>query len=193
VNIVSSIPLALLVGTTALTGQADVARRNAGPPEVFSANAQVKAAGGAGAATLLMQIERYTPDADRTVVESALKQGGYAAFLNALRKAPQVGQVQLGDQKIAIRWARQTETPAGRTIVLVTDQPLFFVGGGAANAKPRTGYDVALIQMTVDTIGLGSGTMAAAARVRPGGDAGVQVDDYADAPIKLVTVSRQLK
>ena len=42
--------------------------------------------------------------------------------------------------------------------------------------------------MTVDGVGFGSGTMAGAARVRPGGEAGVQIDDYADAPIKLVTV-----
>jgi hypothetical protein len=73
----------------------------------------------------------------------------------------------------------------------VTDQPIFFVGGGAADAKPRAGYEVALIQLQVDSIGLGDGTMAAAARVRPGGESGVQVDDYADKPIKLVTVVRK--
>jgi len=76
---------------------------------------------------------------------------------------------------------------------LVTDKPMFFVGAGAADAKPRAGYGVGLIQMTVDGVGFGSGTMAAAARVGPGGEAGVQVDDYADEPIKLVTVSRLMK
>jgi len=35
--------------------------------------------------------------------------------------------------------------------------------------------------------------MAGAARVKPGADAGVQIDDYADEPIKLVTVSRKIK
>jgi hypothetical protein len=33
--------------------------------------------------------------------------------------------------------------------------------------------------------------MAAAARVKPGGEAGVTVEDYADKPIKLVTVVRK--
>ena len=65
------------------------------------------------------------------------------------------------------------------------------VGGGAVDAKPRTGYDVALIRLQVDDVGLGEGSMAAAARVRPGGDTGVEVDDYADKPIKLVTVVRK--
>jgi hypothetical protein len=43
----------------------------------------------------------------------------------------------------------------------------------------------------VDDVGLGKGSMAAAAKVKPGSDGGVQVDDYADKPIKLVTVSRK--
>ena len=189
-SIPCSITLALVVATTVAAGQT----RNVGAPEVFNVNAQVKGASGAAAATLQVHVDRYSPDADRTAVESALKQGGYAGFLNALRKAPQVGRVQVGERQFDIRWARQTNTPnGGRTIVVVTDKPMFFVGGGAADAKPRAGYDVGLIQMTVDGVGFGSGTMAAAARVRPGGEAGVQVDDYADEPIKLVTVSRLMK
>ena len=69
---------------------------------------------------------------------------------------------------------------------------MFFVGGGRTEAKPRAGYEVAVIQLMVDEIGLGTGSMAAAARVKPGGETGVQIDDYADEPIKLVTVSRKI-
>jgi hypothetical protein len=113
--------------------------------------------------------------------------------LTALRKAPQVGTVSFADQKWNIRWARETRHEKGRAIVVITDQPIFFVGGGRADAKPRAGYEVALIRMDVDDVGLGRGTMAAAARVRPGGDAGVQIDDYAEKPITLTTVSRKIK
>ena len=62
---------------------------------------------------------------------------------------------------------------------------MFFVGGGSTDAKPRAGYEVAVIQLIVDDIGLGSGTMAGAARVKPGGETGVVIDQYADQPIKL--------
>lgn len=183
------VTLTVLLAATALA--AAQARNNA--PETFSANAQVtKPGAGGSAATIQIHIERYTPDADRTMVETALKTGGYASFVTALRKAPDVGYVQLGDQKTAIRWARQTKTDKGRTIVVVTDKPVFYVGGGSPDAKPRTGYDVAVIQMNVDDVGLGEGSMAAAARVKPGGPAGVQIDDYAEAPIKLVTVTRKI-
>ena len=163
-----------------------------GAPETFSANAQAKAGAGAIAATIQIHVERYTPDFDRTAVETALKQGGYSGFVHALRKAPEVGYVAAGDKKFPIRWAREQKTAKGRTIVVITDTPIYFVGGGGADAKPRAGYEVAVIQLVVDDIGLGSGSMAAAARVKPGGETGVQIDDYADKPITLVTVRRML-
>jgi hypothetical protein len=164
-----------------------------GAPEQFTANAQTAAASGASAAaTVTIDIRRYTPDAERTAVETALKGGGYPAFLTALRKAPEVGTVGMGTQKWSIRWAREQSTAAGRVIVVVTDQPMFFLGGARANAKPRAGYEVGLIRLQVDASGMGKGEMAAAARVKPGGETGVQVDDYADQPITLTGVVRKI-
>jgi hypothetical protein len=165
-----------------------------GAPETFTANLHTTgASGGAAAATIQIDIQRYTPDAERTAVENALKTGGYPGFLTALRKAPEVGNVSFGEKKWAIRWAREQPNATGRTITLVTDQPIFFVGGGAVDAKPRAGYEVGLIQLNVEDVGLGKGMMAAAAKVKPGGDGGVQVDDYADKPINLTTVVRKFK
>ena len=111
--------------------------RNSGAPETFSANAQVKGAAGAIAATIQLQIDRYTPEFDRTSVEGGLKGGGYPAFLGALRKAPQVGTVGIGDQKFAIRYAREDKTEKGRTITLVTDKPMFFVCLLYTSPSPR--------------------------------------------------------
>jgi hypothetical protein len=177
----------LILATTPGT----VLSQSRGAPETFTANLQVTGATGAGAATIQIQIQRYTPDFDRTSVETALKSGGYPAFLTALRKAPEVGSVAVGDRKFVIRWARERPIPKGRTIVLVTDQPIYFVGGGATDAKPRAGYQVGVIQMQIDDAGLGNGSMAAAARVKPGGETGVVIDDYAEQPIKLVSVVRK--
>jgi hypothetical protein len=183
------LPAILLLGVMVGVGVAQKVQ----VPETFTANLNVASStGGAAAGTLRIHIQRYTPDADRTRVEEALKTGGYPAFLDALRKAPQVGTVSVGEREWAIRWARTRPTGEfTRTIVVVTDQPIFFVGGGRVDAKPREGYNVALLQMDVDSVGMGKGSMAAAARVKPGGPTGVQVDDYADAPIKLVTIVRK--
>jgi hypothetical protein len=184
-------PVALLVLAAAPAGV--LSQQQRGAPELFTANVQATAASGASAAaSVQIDIRRYTPDAERTAVENALKGGGYPAFLTALRKAPEVGTVSMGTQKWAIRWAREQPTPQGRTIVVVTDKPIFFLGGARANAKPRAGYEVGLIRMQVDNAGIGTGEMAAAARVKPGGETGVQVDDYADQPLTLTGVARKI-
>ena len=139
-----------------------------------------------------MLVKRYTPDFDRKTVEEALRLGGYPRFLTALRNAPDVGQVVLGGgQPYVIRYAREKVEGGGRTIVLVTDRPVLFLGSARADAKPRAGYEVALLQIQVDAKGAGSGTMAAAARVRPDGDGGVLLDDYAETPIELANVTRK--
>ncbi len=165
--------------------------QNAGAPETFSARAQAENdAGAAVSAPIVIHVERFTPDFDRTTVQEALRVGGYPGFLTALRKAPNVGYVELGRRKTLIRWARQVPSDTGRTIVVVTERPVAFLAG-QADAKPRAGYEVAVIQLKVDGRGDGAGTMAAAARVRPGGETGVQIDDYAEVPISLVKVTRK--
>jgi hypothetical protein len=187
------VPALVVIGLVALSlASGNAQTPSAGnAPETFSATAQVKAAAGAISAGIQIQIKRYTPDFDRTSVERALKAGGYPAFLTALQKAPQVGSVAAGDQTFPIRWAREQKTDRGRTIVVITDTPVFFVGGGRKDPKPREGYRVAVLQLLVNDAGAGSGTMAAAARVKPGGETGVQIDDYAEAPVTLEGVTRK--
>lgn len=160
-------------------------------PESFRANAQATSAGAGVAAAMTFQLDAYTPDADRKRLLAALTSGGSAAFVEALKKEKPVGYLQAGDRKVAIRYAQaQATTKGGRRVVLVTEAPVYFVGGGALDAKPKEGFDVAVVEFEVDTVGIGSGRMAAAARVKSGGATGVQIDDYAQEPIKLVTVTR---
>lgn len=163
-------------------------------PETFFAKAEARSGATAvAAAPLTIQVDSYTKDADRKVMEEALRVGGYPGFLTSLRKAPNVGWVQAGQKKFTIRWARQVPDGQNRTISIVTDAPIFFVGGGNPDAKPRAGYELAVLQLKLDASGIGEGSMAAAARVKPGGETGVVIDEYADQPIKLVSVRREIK
>ena len=181
---------ALLLGVPVWVG-AQAARPNT--PEIFSATAEAKNAKGAVSGALEVRLNRYTPDFDRKTVEAALKEGGYPRFLLALRNAPEVGQLVLGGgEPFSIRYAREKVEAGGRTIVLVTDKPVYFIGGGRnASTKPRAGYEIAVLQIQLDGEGHGSGTMAAAARVRPDGDGGVLLDDYAEEPIALTKLTRK--
>ena len=106
-------------------------------PETFVMKAEPRSGTGVASAPLTIQVDRYTQDADRKAMQEALRVGGYPGFLTALRKAPVVGHVQAGDRKIPVRWARQVPDGQGRTISIVTDAPIFFVGGGNPDAKPQ--------------------------------------------------------
>jgi len=160
------------------------------PQEMFSARAEAKEAGGVAATTLKIHVDRYTNDKERRAAVTALERGGSAGLTAALRYTPSNGYVEVGDRRWAIRYARQEPTPTGRHIVIVLDQPMFFLGGGELNPKRREGFDLAVVQFEVDAAGTGQGTMAAAASIRALGPAGVELTDYSDEPITLVNVTK---
>ena len=167
--------------------------KGVGAPETFGAEARAENPDGAAvSAPIVIQVGRYTPDFDRKRVEEGLRVGGYPGFITALRKAPDVGYVEVTRRRFTIRYAREVVSDKGRTIVVVTDKPVAFLGGGMSDAKPRAGYEVGAIELTVDGRGEGAGRMAAAARIKAGGETGVQIDNYAaDAPIVLTKVTRK--
>jgi hypothetical protein len=185
--------IALLLAATPFAVVANPAAQSSkkkSAPETFNARAQVTAAEGAGDAYLTIQVDRYSAERDIQTMEAALKTGGSDAFLAALRKAPLVGHVKVGEQTFPIRWARERPTENGRIISLVTDAPVYFVGGGIPGAKGRAGFDVAVLQLNMDSSGLGRGSMAPAARVKPGAETGVEVEDYGEKPVTLHSISR---
>src|SRR5579862_5742239 len=178
----SSLVLSLAISTCLMGAPAGQKAAPPAPPsETFDLTATAAAApGGVGTITvpIVVHVDRYTPAHARTEMTDALKYQGYPGFVNALRQAPIAGSLTIGEQKWTIRWARQLPNPngSGRIISIVTDKPVAFVGGARTDAKPRAGYEVAVAQFTVDAAGKGKGTMAAAARVKPGGEAGVRID-----------------
>src|SRR4029077_10362054 len=115
-----------------------------------------------------------------------------AAFLEALRKTPPIGSLKVGTRSVEIHWARQQQRGVDRRIAAATADAVFFGGAGEVDAKPTAGYDIAVAEFTVDSTGLGKGSMAPAAKVKAGGPTGVEIEDYSGKKIELVTVSRNL-
>jgi len=166
----------------------------ANPPapesETFHLNATATPAQGTGSVTVpvTIQISRYTREHARVAMTDALKHGGYPNFLRALREAPVAGTLTMTGRTFSIRWAHQEAREGGRTITIVTDKPVFFIGSGQADPKPTQGYEVAVVKLEMNATGGGEGIMAAAARVKPGGEGTVRIDDYAQTPVKLTVV-----
>jgi hypothetical protein len=181
-----------LVFATASADQDKYKHKRKRGPETFSATARIQTAAFLATAYIRIHLDGYTPARDQQTMIDALKTGGYDTFLIALRQAPAVGYVEIRDERWTVRWASQQPTLAGRRIVIATDHPVAFLGAGApgiGDAKPRGEYGLALVELLMDDIGMGEGTMVPAARIASSVDGkGIRVDQYADQPIQLKSV-----
>jgi hypothetical protein len=159
--------------------------------ESFTATATVKTAGGAAAtAPVTITIDRKMPEAEADKLLAAFKSGGAAGLRKALAGVPPTGSVQLAQgAPTPARITIELPTDKGRLISIVTDKPLLFLGAGVPGAKPKDGYDFAVVDLEVDARGDGSGTLAPAAKVTVKGSAFV-VEDYASEVVWLAGVKK---
>jgi hypothetical protein len=173
----------LLMTAASLSGQ--------GAAEVFTATAAAKTATGASAsAPVTITIDRKMSQSEAESIAAAFKTGGAAALRKALAGIPPTGTVQLGEGKATpTRFTIERPTGGGRLLTILTDQPLLFLGAGVPGAKPKEGYDFAVIDIEVDAKGNGSGTLAPAARLRLNQGAFV-VEDYGAEVVRLTAVKK---
>jgi hypothetical protein len=112
-----------------------------------------------------------------------LKFGGYPGFLKVLRTLPPVGTIQVLKRTAEIRYAYEQPHKNGTRLVVVADSPLFFLSADAE--KPKAGYELTIAELIIDAKGGITGTMAGAARVKPGPDGVPVLDNFAGAPVQL--------
>ena len=159
--------------------------------ESFTATATVKTAGGAEAtAPVQVTVDRKMSQAEADKMLAAFKKGGAAGLRKALKGVAPTGSVRLGKATpTPTRLTIERPTDKGRLLTIVTDKPILFLGAGVPGAKPKTGYDFAIIDLEVDASGAGSGTLAPAAKVAVKEGAFV-VEDYAGELVRLTSVAR---
>ena len=188
----------MILRQTVLTGVFSLAAATlAVPPvsaqgaETFTATAEVKTAGGAAStAPVTIVVDRKMPKSETDRLTGAFKAGGPAALRKALVGVQATGTVQLGaGAATPTRLTLERPTDKGRLLTIVTDQPLLFLGAGLPGAKPKEGYDFAIIDIEVDAKGNGAGTLAPAAKVTVKQDVFV-VEDYASELVRLTAVKK---
>ena len=159
--------------------------------EVFTATATAKAADGTSAsAPLTLTIARKMSESEAGGLVAAFKSGGAAALRAKLVGVPVTGTVKIGSGKsVPTRLTIERTTADGRLLTIVTDQPLLFLGGAKPGAKAKEGYDFAVLDLTVDAKGTGTGMLAPAAKIKLNQDAFV-VEDYAAEVVRVTSVKK---
>jgi hypothetical protein len=181
----------LLVAVGLLTAAAPSALADG--PEVYRATAALKtAAGTALTAPVVISISHWTTDAEREKAVGALKAGGTTGLQKEIAGWPEAGFLQLGESKTPIRFARTLPVGGGKVVTVATAQSVFFVGAGAAGAKAKAGYDVAVAIFQVDAAGKGdAGDLAPAAKVKLDERGALIVEDYGAEAVRLMGIAKQ--
>ena len=158
---------------------------------MFTATAAVKSAGGASAsAPVTITIDRKMSQSEADALVAAFKSRRRGRAAEGARGGP--------PHRHGSDWRRQRHADAlhdraptgdGRLLTILTDQPLLFVGAGVPGAKPKEGYDFAVIDIEVDAKGNGSGTIAPAAKIKMNQGAFV-VEDYGAEVVRLTAVKK---
>lgn len=182
------------IGTIVISGvllMAPASLRGQGTAEVFTATAAVKAASGASAsAPVTISVDRKMSQSEADALVAAFKSGGPTALRKALVGVAPTGTVQIGTGKATpTRLTVERATGSGRLLTIITDQPLLFLGAGVPGAKPQAGYEFAIIDITVDAKGSGTGTIAPAAKIKMN-QAAFVVEDYGAEVVQLKEVKK---
>ena len=164
-----------------------VAAQTQGEKEDFTAVAIVNNNVASGAGTVLISIDRWSTEAERTSLVGTLREKGPNALLDALQDMRPVGRIRTPDSLgYDLRYAQQTPgEDGGRRIVIATDRP---IGFWEATERPRTiDYPFTVIQMEIGRDGKGKGTLSVATKILAYDDV-IQLENFASAPVMLTEI-----
>jgi hypothetical protein len=161
-------------------------------PETYTATASVKTAGGASvSAPVTIDVTSWTSEADRQRLAGLLKSGGDAAVQKQLASMKTLGTVTLGNTPFDAKYAYAMTSAEGRIITLVTSTPMYFIGAGAPDAKPRGGHDFGVVTIEVNDAGSGRGTLTPAASLKMSDADALVVQDYSAELVTLPNVRKK--
>jgi hypothetical protein len=177
----------LLAATLEAGGQSNL------EPEEFSAFAIAMGRISTGAtATIILNVSRWTSDAERDKLFGALREKGQRGLIDAFRDTTRVGTLRTPHTVgYDLHFAYQEPAPEGRRrIIIATDRPIDFAE--ARSRPPTMDYPFTIIEMVLGPDGRGQGSMHIASRLVPAGKTLV-VESFDTQPVQLNNIqSRKL-
>jgi hypothetical protein len=184
------VPLALVI----FTRPATTAQGNLAKPERFTALAvNFDSPPGAAAAVILdITVKRWSTDAERDLLFTALMEKGSDKLLDVLKGMPPVGTISAtGNLGYDLHYARHTGGPDRLDqITLITDRP---IGFAEASRQSRTlDYPFTIIDMRINSAGKGDGKLLIGAKIQMDRDTKtIVLEHYNAQPVQLTSVKRE--
>ena len=101
-----------------------------------------------------------------------------------LMKGRDLGSVQIGERRTAIKYVYARQTLTGRMVTAVTAEPITI----AAQKPPPTGYELGLVVLDLETSGHGRGDLVPATKIRVNEDGAFETEDYNGVVVRLSNV-----
>lgn len=174
--------VAVLAGGVCLLAQAG--------GETFTATASVKSPTASASAPVTIRVDRLISEADRDKVLAVVKKNDQAAIRAALAAMPDVGYIELGKKRTALKYTFARSTGAGRLLTIVAAEPILYLGGAAPDAKPKEGFNLALAFLILDAADKGDGELAPAVKVKMNETGAIVTDEYGSEVIRLTNIAK---
>jgi len=146
---------------------------------------------GAASATVDINIDRWSTDAERDRLINLLLEKGAGSLLEAVSKLPRLGAIRTPDSiGYDLRFARRTPGPDGsERIVILTDRPIGF--WEAANRPRSIDYPFTVIELHINRDGKGEGKLSIGTKIQADKDTGtIVLENYSVQPVQLSAVRR---
>lgn len=159
-------------------------------PETFTAKATPgNAAENPSSITITFVIDRYTTESEAAAARKALA-NGTSALRAALKAMPELGAITVNGKRTALKYAYKPPQNAGRTITLLTDEPVAYLDPTVKD-KPKEGYDLALAKLDFSTPGFAVGELDPAVKVSINSSGSIVTQEYGAAAVKLTSVVKK--
>ena len=178
-------------GLLAIAVTAAVAALAGAAPERFSATASVKKGTVIASAPVRVNVTRYATEAEREAAVKAVRTGGTKALKALLASKPDVGYIELGDKRTAVKFAGERSSGGGRLVTVVTAEPILYLGAKFTPSKPVDGFDVAIAMFEVQAGGPGVGDISPAPKIALDEAGALVVDDYGQTVVWLNNIAVQ--
>jgi hypothetical protein len=131
--------------------------------DVYQGTVKFKnAAGKQVTAQLKVTLDRTMPEAERLAVAEQVRSDPDSAK-SVLAGKPQLGVIAAGDRSVPIRFASIYPLDEGQNVVVVSNEPMGFIGG---SKKSKKGFDLTYAMISVNAAGEGKGEIGPAAKIK---------------------------
>ena len=113
-------------------------------------------------AKLTITLDQTMPEEERKATGELVKANPDSAS-SVLAGKPQLGTIEAEDKSVPIRFASVYDLDDGQNVVVLSDEPMGFIGG---SGKSKKGFDLTYAMLSIKASGAGKGEIRPAARIK---------------------------